>query len=235
MRSILNFIGTGGAFSKKNVNNSAYYYINDKLVLFDCGETVFHQILNIDLINENINSIDIIITHFHSDHVGSLGSLLFYCRFKGIKDVNIVFPIKEFPYLLLKLFGISEDMFNVKSPKEIDYYYLKEYEQLHGDIDKDGNLITIPSFGYHLINDNDNFFYSGDTCVIPDIVLTKFNNKEIKYMYYEVSNDGYKAHIQLDELVKLIKLENRKRVVCMHFGDNFDIERLNNLGFNSAR
>ena len=232
--SKLCFLGNGGSFSKDRLNTSAYLVNSDIMVLIDCGESVFHKLLEIDVLN-NIRRIYIILTHFHSDHVGSLGSLLFYCRFKGIKDVNIVFPIKEFPYLLLKLFGISEDMFNVKSPKEIDYYYLKEYEQLHGDIDKDGNLITIPSFGYHLINDNDNFFYSGDTCVIPDIVLTKFNNKEIKYMYYEVSNDGYKAHIQLDELVKLIKPENRKRVVCMHFGDNFDIERLNNLGFNSAR
>ena len=42
MRQILKFIGTGGAFSTKYVNNSAYYYLkNDEILLFDSGETVF--------------------------------------------------------------------------------------------------------------------------------------------------------------------------------------------------
>lgn len=235
MRKILNFIGTGGAFSKKYINNSAYYFTKDKLILFDCGETVFHEILNLGIIVENINRVDIIITHFHSDHVGSLGSLVFYCRFKKIKEVNVIFPNKELPYTLLKIFGIDEKLFSIKTPSEIKDYYLKEYEQIHGDVDKDGNIIKMPSYGYHLINDNDNFFYSGDTSVICDIILEKFKNKEIKFMYHEVTDDGYQAHLQLDELVKVIEPKNRKRVVCMHLGDNVDIEKIKKLGFNSVR
>jgi len=235
MRTILNFIGTGGAFSKKNTNNSAYYLTRDKLILFDCGETVFHQILKLGIISKNINSVDIIITHFHSDHAGSLGSLVFYCRFKGIKSVNIIFPVKKIVNSLLKIFGVSQDLFNVKKPSEIKEYYLKEYEQIHGDVDKFGNIIPMPSYGYHLINDNDNFFYSGDTCVIHDIILEKFKNKKIKFMYQEVTDDGYKAHVQIENLVKLIEPQNRKRVICMHLGDNFDIDKIKKLGFNCVR
>ena len=235
MRKILNFIGTAGAFSKKNINNSAYYFTRDKLILFDCGETVFHEILNLEIINENIKRIDIIITHFHSDHVGSLGSLLFYCRFKKIKEINVIFPIKEIANNLLKIFGIEENMFNLKTPEEVTDYYLKEYKQLHGDVDKNGNIIPMPSYGYHFINDNDNFFYSGDTCIIYDIILEKFKNKEIKYMYHEVCDDGYKAHVQIDELAKLIEPEMRKRVICMHLGDNVDVEKIKKLGFNCVR
>lgn len=235
MDSMLNFIGTGGAFSNKYVNNSAYYLLNNKLVLFDCGETVFHEILKLDIINDNINCIDIIITHFHSDHVGSLGSLLFYCRFKKIKEVNVIFPIRELPYSLLRIYGISEELFNVKTPSEISDYYLKEYNQMHGDVDSQGNIIPMPSYGYHLINGEDNFFYSGDTCCIDDIVLEKFRNKEIKYLYHEVTNDGYRAHLQLDELVSLIKLEERNRVICMHLGDGVDVGKIKKLGFRSVR
>ena len=41
----LSFVGTGGAFSRKYPNNSAYYIVDDKIILFDCGETVFSEII----------------------------------------------------------------------------------------------------------------------------------------------------------------------------------------------
>ena len=98
-----------------------------------------------------------------------------------------------------------------------------------------GEIIPMPSYGYHVINDNDNFFYSGDTCVISDIILEKFKSKKIKIMYHEVATDGYKSHIQLDDLAKLIEFEDRKRVVCMHMGDNVDVSKIKKLGFESVR
>lgn len=236
MNYILNFIGTGGAFSSKYVNNSAYYLFDNKMILFDCGETVFHEISNLDIIDKKkIDSIDIIITHFHCDHVGSLGSLIFYCRFKEIKEVNVIFPIKELPLTLLKIFGISEKLFRVKVPSEVDDYYLKEYTQVHGDVDLDGNIIRMPSYGYHLILGKDNFFYSGDTSVINEDVLKLFEKGEIEYMYHEVTDDGYKAHLQLEELVRLIKIENRDRIICMHLSDSIDTRKIKKLGFRSVR
>lgn len=235
MKRILNFIGTGGAFSKEYVNNSAYYLMRNKLILFDCGETVFHQILNLDIITSEIKSIDIIITHFHCDHVGSLGSLIFYCRFKQIKEVNIIFPIKELPYSLLRIFGISEELFMVKKPNEITDYYLQEYEQKHGDVNIKGDIIPMPSYGYHLINGTDNFFYSGDTCEINKEILEKFKKEEVKYMYHEVADDGYKAHLQLETLVNFINQNERDRVICMHLGDNVDTTKIKKLGFRSVR
>lgn len=236
MRQILKFIGTGGAFSKKYVNNSAYYYLkNDEILLFDSGETVFHEILKLNIITENIKRVDIIITHFHSDHVGSLGSLVFYLRFKKVKEVNIIFPIKRLPYMLLDIYGIDEKLYSVKTPKEVEGYYIKEYKQLHGDVGDNGEIIPMPSYGYHVINDNDNFFYSGDTCNISDIILEKFKSKKIKIMYHEVATAGYKAHMQLDDLAKLIQFEDRKRVVCMHMGDNCDVSKIKKLGFESVR
>ena len=54
-------------------------------------------------------------------------------------------------------------------------------------------------------------------------------------MYHEVTDDGYKAHLQLDELVKLINIENRDRVICMHLGDSIDTRKIKKLGFRSVR
>ena len=93
MENKLRFIGTGGCFSKENINNSAYLKEDGHLILFDCGETVFHQILKNDIIDTDINRIDIIITHFHADHVGSLGSLIFFTRFKNERKLLIFLEV----------------------------------------------------------------------------------------------------------------------------------------------
>lgn len=228
----LKFIGGGGAFSIKRVNNSAYYKYDDKIILFDCGETVFHQILVLNIL-VNVKHIDIIITHFHSDHVGSLGSLVFYCRYKNI-SVNIIFPNKDLSHNLLETFGIQKDLYNLKYPEEITAYYIKEYAQVHGDVLANGEIFPMPSYGYQVKIDDFSFFYSGDTSIIHDIIIKKFESHEIEFLYQEVTNDGYKAHVSLELLKQKIKSEDRNRVMCMHLNDSVDVNELKKIGFRSV-
>lgn len=232
MKNRLRFIGTGGCFSKKNINNAAYLNENGHLILFDCGETIFHQILKEDIINESINRIDIIITHFHADHVGSLGSLIFFTRFKKVKDVNVIFPDVKMLNTFLDISGIDRNLYYGRKPSDMEYF-LKEYAQLHGDV-VNNEIIPMPSFGYHLKFKEYNFFYSGDTCIINEDIVNKFNNNEIDYIYHEVSNDGYKAHMDIDVLASALK-KNRDRVYCMHLGDSMDLEKIKKYGFRSVR
>ena len=49
---ILNFLGLGSAFFPELKNTSAYYETEDTLYLFDCGETVFEELLRRNLINK---------------------------------------------------------------------------------------------------------------------------------------------------------------------------------------
>ena len=228
----LSFIGTGSAFSKTYPNNSAYYIVDDKIILFDCGETVFSEIIKKDILL-NIKYIDIIITHFHSDHVGSIGTLLFYCRYKGIK-VNVIFPREEIIEKLLNIFGINKNMYNILLPNKVEDYYLKEYKQIHGDI-CDGKLVEMPAYGYHLKIGNLNIFYSGDCSKVNKEVINLFKRKEIDILYHEVATDGYKAHVDLKELQEMIDKEDRKRVVLMHMSDDINLKEIKSLGFKTAR
>ena len=49
---LLNFLGIGSAFFPQLKNTSAYYETEDTLYLFDCGETVFDEILKRKLIEK---------------------------------------------------------------------------------------------------------------------------------------------------------------------------------------
>ena len=69
----LKFLGRGAAFNPKEGNNSAYFIENNQLFLIDCGENIFERLVENGLL-ESVESINLMITHTHSDHVGSLGS-----------------------------------------------------------------------------------------------------------------------------------------------------------------
>ena len=125
---MLKFIGTGSCFNYKMGNNSAYYIhnTNDKkrFVLFDCGEDVFHKILKNDLLN-GINEVFVIITHLHSDHIGSLPSIIFYLHYAlNIKPV-VFFPNDDLN-VFLKLGGVNSDYYEYVGEK--NSYYDLEYE-----------------------------------------------------------------------------------------------------------
>ena len=87
----LSFLGRGAAFNTVESNNSAYFIDNNELFLIDCGETVFQSLINTGIL-EDKNNINVMITHTHSDHIGSLGSLALYAYYNLNKPLNIIMP-----------------------------------------------------------------------------------------------------------------------------------------------
>lgn len=229
MRKVLNFIGTGTAFSKENINNAAVYRTNDKLVLFDCAETTFHELIKQNIL-EKVKVIDVIITRFLSNNIGSLGTLVLYCEQNNIK-VNIIFPNKEMPYSLLSLFGINAKLYQIKTPNEVEDYYLKEYIHPNEITTTDNNVVKFPSYGYHFINDNDNFYYNSDNKIIADELFTMFKNKKIYYLY----QSNFQDKNELELLKNKTNEKDRKRIMFMHLYDSFDLNELKNLGFETSR
>ena len=107
--SILKFLGSDSGFGINN--NSAYIEEKGKLTIIDCGFTVFTQIKKKFDLNK-YKEINVIITHLHNDHAGSLSQLILYSYFIFNKKVNVISmcsKIKEY----LDITGTPEDAYTL--------------------------------------------------------------------------------------------------------------------------
>ena len=59
------------------------------MLLIDCGETVFSEIKRNGLV-EDVNNLYVFITHTHSDHIGSLSSLIHYMHYVKNKAIQLL-------------------------------------------------------------------------------------------------------------------------------------------------
>ena len=111
---LLKFLGRGSAFNVEEGNTSAYFIKDNIFFLLDCGETIFYELKSNNklqnLIKEhNIKDVHVYITHLHTDHTGSLSSLIYYCYYVlGIK-VNVHYPdiakLGDNPFMMTLLYN----------------------------------------------------------------------------------------------------------------------------------
>ena len=229
----LNFLGRGGAFNTKEGNNAAYFVENNELFLIDCGETVFERLNNGFL--SGLDGINVMITHTHSDHVGSLGSLAMYSYFILHKPLKIILPnnAKHLDNIdsILFAFGCTEEMFDYVDERSLDNKYstfnnVRYVETVH--------YPELDSYSL-LFDTNDGVvYYSGDTKDTRIIKSLLESGKVIDKIYVDTTTLNYPAnvHLYIGFLNELIPNELRNRVYCMHINNDDCIAQAKNYGFN---
>lgn len=231
----LKFLGVGAAFNPSLGSNSAYFIDNNELFLLDCGESVFKEIIEHKLLDK-VKKVNVMITHTHSDHIGSLGSLILYVFHVKESLVNIIVK-KSAKYIdvinnILVGNGCSKDRYKYVLETDFDGKYktfnkIRFKETIHSD-DMDCYSIIFET-------NNGILYYSGDTKELNTIKNIIDSGEEIDKLFIDVSSDKNKAHVYIEDLKKGISKEFRSKVYCMHFNNDECIKKALNYGFNVAK
>lgn len=227
---MLKFLGVGSCFNTEMGNTSAYYISDDRLTLFDCGEMVFDRVKRLELL-KNIKTVDIFITHLHSDHVGSLPSLIFYLHFlKGIKP-TIWFPNDDIVKWL--------ELGNV--PKELYNYMLAQDNEKFLYVIKQKHTIVESAYGYVMKIQDKWIYYSGDANSFELLLEERAGdvfwidkNIVISHIYHDATKYLNDAHVNIFELLKIFPRTIRENITLMHFDDEETIQIARKYGFKVA-
>ena len=110
--NMLKFVGCGAALYPKLYNSNAYFEIDQDLFLLDCGETAFRQHYIAGHFAGK-KSVTVIITHMHTDHIGSLGTLIVYCyNVLGIRT-KVIYPEPEKLKTVFMLTGVEPEHYKL--------------------------------------------------------------------------------------------------------------------------
>jgi ribonuclease BN (tRNA processing enzyme) len=229
---VFQFIGNGSAFNPNLGNTSCFIRRENTILLIDCGGTVFHQIMKQNLLDD-LQQLQIVITHTHPDHVGSLGDLIFYCHFGLQLKPTLFFPKPELLNNLLTCLGVEPFMFGLQSGLEASFSggaflgaRIRFIPVTHVD--------TLPTFGFILELEGKRCYYSGDSNRINPEIIEMLAHGSLDLMYQDTCEADYDGnpHLSLRRLAETIPQSLRNKVYCIHSDRQFNREEAVKLGFN---
>jgi len=229
----LTFIGRGAAFNPKEGNTSAYFIENNQLFLIDCGESVFERLLNTGIL-DSVDGVNVLITHTHSDHIGSIGSLVMYFYYVRHMTTNIVLP-KVAKYIenikaVLFGFGCTNDMYNYIEDSNFDNNYssFNSFRYIETD-----HCDSLNCYSIVFKTDKGIIFYSGDTRELNVLNSVIQNNDNIYRIYIDTNISGVgTGHIGVDDLHDFIPTELIDKTYCMHINNDECLKKAKEYGFN---
>lgn len=237
----LNFIGTGSAFNVELGNNGAYIKQGRELFLIDCGASAFGRIRKSDML-QGIEEIHVLLTHTHTDHIGSIGSLIEFVFFGGLGKFanpavtiyapNAIGPANRKVSLVdfLTFVGIEDHM-----------YHLVQFESTchipnigHVEAVAVEHVPHLNCFAYIINLDNGKrVYYSGDSNMIPTRILRELHEGNFDAFYQDTCKAEYpgNVHLPITTLAELVKPHARHAVHIMHLDNACLVEEASELGF----
>lgn len=216
MKKAITFLGKDSGFGKKNT--SAYAMIGKRLLLIDCGYTVMTELQDRELLKD-ISGIDVIITHMHCDHVGSISQLALYSYFVLKQPINIITQcerIEEF----LTITGVERYCQIPGFPKERytmenDFVTFIPTDHVEDEID---------CYGFYAQINGNNIVYTGDTKTINSFI--KYLTKGTQF-FVDASIAG-REHLKLDDNIKLLNELTKEgiEVYLMHLDNEIKIREM---------
>jgi len=227
---MLKFLGIGSAFNTIKGNNCAFINYEKRLILVDCGSMVFHRLKKNEMF-DGVEEFEIIITHTHPDHIGSLGDVIFYAYFILKIIPKIYFPEKELLLTYLECIGVESKMYELHCGEKLEGRdFTIEYLPVP-------HVGVIPAYGFFLNHNGKDFYYSGDSNIVPEIVLEKLEKGEIEKAYQDTSGLEYEGnvHLPFSLLCETVPEPLRSKFFIMHHDDALDIDKVRAEGFSVAK
>ena len=228
----LKFFGCGSGFNPTLGSTAAYFIEDDTLFLLDCGDGTYRRIWELNLL-DGIKTVNLFITHTHSDHIGSAGNLMLECKWQRHIAFNVIIPRSAAHFTdvdnMLNGFG-GKGFQSYIDPENIhnlyDSFSSMCYKKTpHGDCDAAYNLVFYTKEGA--------VYYSGDSATMGFAEELILSGVKIKAMYFDVtSNPESDCHLPITTLFSLMPKELRERTYCMHFDNQKCITMAKSMGFN---
>lgn len=232
----LEFLGRGAAFNPALGNTSACLREGGKLLLLDCGETVFAELIRRGLL-DGVSEVFAAVSHLHSDHCGSLGTLAHYCEFRLKTRLHLVVP-EHAAYrgqldTLMRLFGAEPGKQYDMVPAGSDLGF-SAFERL--DIVPTRHAAGMHCFSFIMETAGGGVFYSADTHTEEPFVAFMRTHPDFERAYVETTNaaGAVSVHLLMDRLAEVVPPELRSRVCLMHFANAACMEAGRKLGFGCA-
>ena len=203
----LKFLGSDAGFGEKN--NSAYFEDGKEFYLIDCGFTVFQE-LRKKFDFEKYNKINVIITHLHNDHAGSLSQFILFMWFVYGKKVTVISHCEHIK-TYLEITGTPNESYDLKDRLD-NLNFIKTQ-----------HVSELDAYGFEWNINDKKIVYTGDTNILEPFMGSIKNADEL---YVDISKNGG-VHLKFEEAyeqLKNIKLDGTK-VVFMHIDDKKYIEQ----------
>lgn len=231
----LKFTGRGAMLNPNEGNTAAYFEDEQNFFLIDCGEDVTDKLIRMGKLDQDKNYY-LFITHTHSDHIGSVGTLQQYLYWIRGKKLKVVFGAGmrygNDILAILNSFGIVQGTYDIVNTRMLNnispmFSRIRYVESNHGDTPlKSASLIIETNDG--------NILYTGDiadTRVIKDFLSNNFPDT-IDKIYVDTSLNKSPVHLSLEELRRTIPIGLSSKVYCMHLSSKELIPEIYKWGFN---